>query len=179
MNKSTQDNDTPTGRINNFNQEVTSNNLISANNNNLKFSKSFNFTKSKVFKAFTEEKYFQAWFGTLESKISYCKLDLQIGGNLILEMTTTKGKREFVGEYFEIKENEKLLFSLNATENGNIFYETLNTISFIELEPGKTHVTVNVEIIRADLEKGHFSMLGTRTGWIDGLEKLNKLLSTF
>ena len=150
MNKSTQDSDIPTGRINGFKQGITSNNLKSVNNNNLQFYKYFNFNKSKVFKAFTEEKYFQAWFGTLESKISYCKLDLQIGGRLILELTSTKGKRQFIGEYFEIKENEKLLFSLNATETGNVFYETLNTISFLELEPGKTHVTVNVEIISAD-----------------------------
>lgn len=146
-------------------------------NNNLYFTKSYNFNKTVVYKAFTQAKYLQKWFGTLESKVTVCELDLQIGGKLTLELESIQGKRTFVGEYLEILENEKLIFSLHGIDNGQIFVESLNTILFNEPEPGKTNLSVNVEVNKLDKEIGGSAIEGTKKGWTDGLEKLVEILN--
>lgn len=145
-------------------------------NNNLYFTKSYNFNKKVVYKAFTQAKYLQKWFGTLDSQIIVCEVDLKIGGKLTLELQSNHGTRTFIGEYFEIQENEKLIFSLNGVDKGQIFVESLNTVLFNEPEPGKTNLSVNVEINKLNKEIGGSAIEGTKTGWSDGLEKLIVIL---
>ncbi len=145
-------------------------------NNSLYFTKSYNFNKKVVYKAFTQAKYLQKWFGTLQSKVTMCEIDLQVGGKLTLELESIQGKRTFIGEYLEILENEKLIFSLNGIDKGQIFVESLNTILFNEPEPGKTNLSVNVEVNKINKEVGGSAIEGIKNGWSEGLEKLVEVL---
>lgn len=179
MNKLTSNsNITTENNDNSMNGLLTNNSEKKLVTDNMQFTRSYNFDKEIVYKAFTKAKYLQQWFGTLQSKITFCEVDLKIGGKLSLVMESIQGKRQFSGEYFDIRENEKLIFSLNAIDKGEIFYETLNTVLFKEVEPGTTTVSVNVDVVKAVSEKSGSAIKGTTTGWLEGLKKLEKLLTT-
>ena len=178
MNKTINDSNITADKVENPENNFSSKNFeTDVLKTNLHLTKSFNFTKKKVFKAFTEAKYFEKWFGTYQSKITIYEMNFHEGGKLALKLETESGKREFEGEYHEIIEKEKLIFSLKAIEEGQVIYETLNTVVFIEPEPGTTNISVNIEVIKADQNKAGSAIKGTELGWTDGFEKLEKLLT--
>lgn len=143
----------------------------------LHFEKKFNFNKKIVFKAFTQAKHFQKWWGPLNSEITSCEIDLRIGGKISLYMNTENGLRRFSGEFYEILDDEKLIFSLNVFEKDHPFFETLNTIILSEPQPDQTILTLRIEVVKADSEKAPFALKGSRQGWLEGLEKLESFLS--
>lgn len=152
-------------------------NLEKLNKDDFHFEKTLHFNKQIVFKAFTQAKHFQKWWGPINSEITNCNIDLSVGGKLSLDMNTSKGTRQFAGEFYEIHENEKLIFSLKVLEKEQSFFETLNTVEFIEPEPGQTILTINIKVLNADPEKAIFALKGTKEGWSEGLEKLSIFLS--
>lgn len=146
----------------------------------LHINRTFNFPRKTVFKAFTVAKHLQKWWGPFGSENSFCEINLYIGGKLIIRMNGINKDRYFEGQFFEIKENEKLVFSLSVIENGESVFETLNTVTFNEFDSRKTELSLIVQVVKANSEILPFAIKGLNEGWSQGIEKLDKyLIETF
>ncbi len=68
-----------------------------------------------VWKLWTEADHFAAWYGPAGASIPLAKMDVRVGGSrhIGMEMETPNGpmKMFFAGEYKEIVENEKLVYT--------------------------------------------------------------------
>ena len=101
----------------------------------LEMTKVFNTTPGRLFKAWTNEKDFAAWYGPAGFKVIYCKLDVRVGGHWRAGISTGASEEYWMeGKYLEIIEGEKLVFTFNdGSEQKNSGLETIVTISFSKL----------------------------------------------
>lgn len=101
----------------------------------LEMTEVFNTTPKRLFKAWTNEKDFAAWYGPEGFEVTYCKLDLRVGGNWRVGISSSDGKEYWMeGKYIEIIEGEKLVFTFgDGSVNKNPELETIVTITFSKL----------------------------------------------
>lgn len=98
----------------------------------LEMTEVFNTTPQRLFKAWTTEKDFAAWYGPKGFEVTYCKLDVRVGGHWRAGISTSDGDQYWMeGEYIEIIDGEKLVFTYNdGSENKNPDLDTIVTITF-------------------------------------------------
>ena len=82
-------------------------------------------SRSLVWKMWTESEHFAAWYGPMGASIPVAKMDVSVGGqrHICMEMETPNGPMQmwFVGEYVEIVEGERLVYTESMSdEDGNI-----------------------------------------------------------
>lgn len=124
---------------------------------------------ARIFKAWTDPAKLIHWFGPHETEDGsvVAEMDLRIGGSYRIGFRTSDGKaHDASGEFKEIVENEKLVFTW--TWDSEPDQQTLMTITLRGEEGGTmltlTHALLADEASRADHEKGW-------TGVIDRLER--------
>ena len=98
----------------------------------LEMTEVFNTTPERLFKAWTNEKDFAAWYGPAGFDVIYCKLDVRVGGHWRAGISAGDSKEYWMeGKYLEIIEGEKLVFTFNdGSENKNPDLDTIVTITF-------------------------------------------------
>ena len=99
----------------------------------------FDASRERVWKEWTEPEPFADWFGGPESEVplSSVSMDVRPGGSWRATMFTLSGRREiqWKGEYREVVEPERLVFTLSDRPGGA--YE-LVTVVLTDLGDGRT-----------------------------------------
>jgi len=133
--------------------------------------KVFDTTPQRLFKAWTNEKDFSAWFGPESFEVIYCKIDLRVGGSWRSGISGNEGEFWMEGKYIEIVENERLVFSFNdGSVNKKPELETIITITFSKSE-NKTIMKFNQSVFKTvEARDDHFR------GWSSGFICLSNYL---
>lgn len=130
-----------------------------------------------VWKAWTDEKLVQQWWGPYGVTNPICEVDAKTGGLLHIvmeageELGAAKGMRwPMTGQFVEVKEPEKIVFTATAINNDQPVLENTTTVTFEE-EQGKTKMTVHV-IVTKLMPGGEFAVKGMEQGWNQQFDKL-------
>ena len=148
--------------------------IPNSNNKELIIVHIFDAPKELLFKAFTKAEHLKNWWGPRIVTNSFCEVDPRIGGKISILMIHPDGASFLLeGKFYEIIENEKLVFTTTGFKDkfGIPDFEFLNTVTFTEYK-GKTKLTLNVQIVKITGEKARPAIKGMTDGWSQGFEKL-------
>lgn len=131
-----------------------------------------------VWKAWTDAKHIQQWWGPTGFTNPVCEWEPKTGNKIFIQMKAPDGEvYPMDGEFHEILEYEKLVFTSAALDkNGGHLFDVINTITFAE-EGEKTKVTLNIIISNITTEGAPY-IAGADKGWNLSLDRLNSLLNT-
>lgn len=103
----------------------------------------FDASRERVWREWTEPEPFADWFGGSESEVplSSVAMDVRPGGSLRLTMFAGPERREirWEGEYREVVEPERLVFTLSDQPGDEAAYE-LVTVVLADLGDGRTEM---------------------------------------
>ena len=139
----------------------------------LEMTEVFNTTPERLFKAWTNEKDFVAWYGPEGFEVKYCKLDVRVGGNWRTGISNRDGDQYWMeGKYIEIIEGERLVFTFNdGSENKNADLETVVTIIFSK-SGNQTIMNFNQSAFKTvELRDSHYG------GWSSAFNCLRNLIN--
>jgi len=132
----------------------------------------FDAPREVVFKAWTDPKQLQRWWGPKGFTNPVCEVDVRPGGAIRIHMRAPDGTvYPMTGVFHEIVAPERLVFTSSALDgNGDPLFEVLNTVTFAE-EGGKTKLTVQASVSKV---KGHAAphLAGMEQGWSMALDRL-------
>ncbi len=138
----------------------------------------------KVWKAWTDPKIIQQWWGPDGVTNPICEFDATPGGKLHIEMLAgeelgeLKGSRwPMKGVVTEIEKPTKLIFTSTAfeDEDGKTNLENLVTVTFSQ-NGDKTKMIIHIEVTKAT-EKTKMALKGMDMGWNQQINKLEKMLA--
>lgn len=131
-----------------------------------------------VWKAWTDVKHIEQWWGPKGFTNPVCEWDAKTGSKIYIEMKAPDGViYPMDGEFGEIKLHEKIVFSAGALDkSGKRLFDIQNTIHFTE-EGDKTKLTLHFEISNITAEGAPY-LKDQEMGWNMSLDKLVTLLST-
>ena len=142
----------------------------------------FEATPARVWQAWTDPELFKRWWGPKDYTCPVCKIDLRVGGKYIASMRAPNGQDLMWsgGVFREITPTSRLVFTDMFTDpEGNLIPASqygmsadwpdvlLVTLTFSELEPGKTLFTLRHE----GMPEGQDRELSAE-GWRQSFEKL-------
>ena len=155
-------------------------------------SRTFDAPREKMFEVWTQREHLMKWFGPKGFTMPVAKLDLRPGGMLLYQLKSPDGHAmwgKFV--YKEIRPPERLVWVNSfSDEHGGLRrhpgadtwpLEMLTEVTFAELQPGRTTVTVRWTPInptpteRTTFDTGRGSM---NMGWSGTFEQLAAYLAT-
>lgn len=154
---------------------------VKENSIQLQLTRIFDAPREMVFKAWTEAKQFQQWFGAAAcdgSSLQSVKLDARTGGRYRLKVRRADG--EFwttVGTYREVKPPERLVFTWQFEKDGS-------GEDYGEVEPPEMLVTVEFKArgkqTELTLTQEKFASVESRDrhqdGWTRCLDELGKFV---
>lgn len=138
----------------------------------------FDASREMLFKMFTKPEHFKNWFGPYSCTIPTCEIDLRQGGKISLIMNTANGfTNPLEGIFYEIIENEKLIFSTRGFKgpDNESKVEFLNIVTFDDYN-GKTKLTLVSKVIKADVKEPGMAVQGMMDGWPQAFDKLDSYL---
>lgn len=134
-----------------------------------------------VFKAWTDPKLIQQWWGPNGVINPVCEFDPRPGGkiNIVMEagpeLGPFKGQQwPMVGEVKEINRPAKLVYTATAIMGGKPVLEHLVTVTFAETED-KTTVNVHIVVTKTTMEAGP-ALSGMEQGWNQQMDKMVKYI---
>jgi uncharacterized protein YndB with AHSA1/START domain len=133
----------------------------------------FDAPRALVFKAWTDPKQLMQWWGPKGFTNPVCEVDARVGGKWHIVMRAPDGN-EFPcrGEYLEIAEPERLVFTNNAIDKeGNHVIDGLTTVIFAE-QDGRTKLTLKTRGV-AMVAYAATYLKGMEAGWTQSLERLD------
>ena len=144
----------------------------------------FDAPRELVWKAWTDPKHFQRWWGPKDYTCPFCQMDLRVGGKYLNCMRSPEGQEYWsTGVYREIIPMERIVFTdCFADEQGNVVpathygmsadfpLEMLVTVIF-EDSGSKTKMTLK----HVDLPIGEMTEQ-TGAGWNESFDKLAESL---
>ena len=142
-------------------------------NRDVTITRIFNAPRELVFKAFTDAKLVQQWWGPHYFTNPVCEIDPRPGGKILIHMQAPDGTvYPEKGVFQEVVEPERLVFIDSAFEDeaGNPLLEVHNTITFEEYE-GKTKMTLQAVVLKRAPEVEE-ALSGMEEGWSQSFEKL-------
>jgi uncharacterized protein YndB with AHSA1/START domain len=144
-------------------------------------SRSFDAPRTLVFKAWTDPRHVNAWWGPHGFDNTECEIDLRVGGIFRLQMRGPDGKLyPCQGTYQEIVEPERIRYLGLAEEThpcgAGLPPKALVTIDFAELRPNRTQLTINTRLQSAAAKQAA-AQGGFIAGWSDSLERLEQRLA--
>jgi len=148
----------------------------------------FDAPRAKVWKAWTDPKLIQKWWGPKFFNNPTCEWDARPGGKIYVVMTAEDReelgsfrnmKAPMGGEFREVVPMEKLVFISTALgESGKVMLENLNTVTFEDADGSKkTKMILNVLVLNATPEMME-SLRGMGDGWSGSFDKLAELAPT-
>lgn len=130
----------------------------------------FNTTPARLFKAWTDEKDFAAWFGPEGFESVSCSLDVSVGGKWRAGISNESGDQYWMeGKYLEIVKNRRLVFTFNdGSENKRPDQETIVIVTFSK-SGDQTIMSFNQSVFKTvESKDGHLK------GWSSGFVCLRK-----
>jgi len=136
-----------------------------------------------VWKMWTESEHFASWYGPMGASIPVATMDVSVGGrrHICMAMDTPNGpmKMWFVGEYKEIVENERLVYTESMSdEDGNVIPP-----SQMGMPDGPDSTEIIVELAAVDggtqMKMTHVGVAADSPGamgWGMAIDKLEGLL---
>jgi uncharacterized protein YndB with AHSA1/START domain len=136
----------------------------------------FNAPRELVFKAWTDPKHLQAWWGPHRFTNPVCETDFRVGGKWHIVMRGPNGMDyPCGGAYREILEPERLVFTNIALDDkGTPVIDGLTVVTF-EAQNGKTKLTLNTRGT-AMVDYAAQYLAGMEAGWTQSLERLAELV---
>jgi uncharacterized protein YndB with AHSA1/START domain len=99
----------------------------------------FDAPRERVWKEWTEPASFADWFGgDLEVPLSTVSMDVRPGGALRLTMLIGPRETHWKGEYLEVSEPERLVFTITDTPDEDAY--ELVTVVLVDLGDGRTEM---------------------------------------
>jgi|SRR5579871_1193497 len=142
----------------------------------------FDAPRELVFKAWTDPKLVEQWWGPRGVTNPVCEIDAKVGGNINIvmlageELGPMKGQKwPMTGTFQEIVEPEKIVFSSNAIMDGKPILEHLTTVT-LEERDSKTTMTVHVKVTKTTPEAAG-PLSGMEMGWNQQLDKLVEFIA--
>jgi uncharacterized protein YndB with AHSA1/START domain len=132
----------------------------------------FEAPRELVFKAWTDSKRLQRWWGPRGFTNPVCEVDVRPGGAILIHMRGPDGVvYPMTGVFHEIIAPERLVFSSSALDkNGNPLFEVLTTVTFSEHDC-KTKLTLRASVAMATAEAAPH-LAGMDQGWNQSLDRL-------
>jgi uncharacterized protein YndB with AHSA1/START domain len=122
-----------------------------------------------LYAAWTEPELMRQWFATVVDA------DVRVGGRYRIELHEEDGSvNGFTGEYLELVPHSRVAFTFthhSQTPEDRITDETV-TVTFREVEPGRTEVTVTNSWVGPEFEPSFYEDL--RGGWEEWISRLAK-----
>lgn len=149
-------------------------------NNELNIVRTFDAPKNLLYQAFINPEYLGRWWGNYYCERSVCQLDPKVGGEVKIKMIMRGGKEVLLkGEYHELIENEKIVFTTGPVEaySDESDIVTLNTVLLVEID-GKTKLNLTAKMVKAPVDKAEFAIQGMFKGLPDSLNKLEEFIAT-
>lgn len=146
----------------------------------------FDAPRELVWKAWTDPKYVAQWWGPKGFTAPVCKMDFRVGGKFLFCMRAPDGQQLWTGgEYFEIVEREKIVYSMFfADAEGNkveaaqygIEHEAMDdahdAILFEDFGDGQTKLTlIGNETMESAKDSGQLE------GWNQILDKIEAVVA--
>ena len=125
-----------------------------------------------VYRAVTEPELVRRWWGGLRGEVTFCEIDLRVGGRWRYAMAAHNGSEvAFYGEYREIVPDERIV----STEIYEPFpeAEALNTMTLTERD-GRTTLTTLVHHSSPEARDGHINS-GMEGGMQESFDKLEEV----
>ena len=147
----------------------------------LTLERTYDAPRDLVWKAWTDPKMVKEWWGPQGVTNTVNSWEAQQDGKIDLVMLAGQElgpmagqKWPMTGEFKEIEEPSKLVFTGNAIVDGKEVLQHLATVTFVE-EDGKTKMTVHIVVTKATPEAAG-PLSGMEMGWNMQLDKLGKFL---
>ena len=132
----------------------------------------FDAPRERVWKEWTEPERFADWFGGTESEVplSSVSMDVRQGGSWRLTMHAPRGEIQWKGEYREVVEPERLVFTI-TDQPGEGVYE-LVIVVLTDLGDGRTEMLFE--------QRGHMAAQQyerAREGWSSFFDRMDERLA--
>jgi uncharacterized protein YndB with AHSA1/START domain len=141
-------------------------------------SRILNAPRELVWKAWTETKLMEQWWGPRGFTSSGAKMDVRPGGVFEICMDHPQFPNHWSkGVFTEVIKPSKLVFTSKAfiDDSGEAKLETINTI-ILEEQNGKTKFSLHAVVLKA-APGMEFALNGMNQGWNETIDKLEELLS--
>jgi uncharacterized protein YndB with AHSA1/START domain len=137
----------------------------------------FDARRERVFKAWTDPKLVQRWWGPHGFTNPVCEIDARPGGVIRVHMQGPEGTiYPMTGVYREVVEPERIVFtSTPLDDKGNPMFEVLTTVTFVE-RAGKTHVSVHNRVLMTTAGADMY-LQGMEAGWSQSLVRLEEIVT--
>ena len=152
-----------------------------SDNKELTLTRVYDAPRDLVFKAWTDPKLVAEWWGPRGVTSTVNNWEIRQGGKLDLvmlageELGPMKGQEwPMTGEFKEVEEPNKLVFTGNAIINGKEVMEHLTTVTFEE-DGDKTKMIVHIVVTKATPQAAG-PLSGMEMGWNQQLDKLGEFL---
>jgi len=138
----------------------------------LVMTRTFDAPRELVFRAWTDPKQVQQWWGPHGFTNPRCEVDARRGGALRIDMRGPNGVVYPMKAVFEeVTEPERLVFVSSALDDkGNSMFDVRNIVTLVDRR-GKTELTLEAQVIRAT-EVAPQYLRGMEVGWSQSLERL-------
>lgn len=147
----------------------------------LTLTRTLNAPRDLVFKAWTDPKMIEQWWGPRGVTNPTCEWDAKPGGKIHIvmlageELGPMAGQEwPMTGEMREVVEPEKLVFTANAIMDGKAILENLTTVT-LEEDGEQTRMTVHIQVTMTTPEAAG-PLSGMEQGWSEQLDKLGEFL---
>lgn len=133
--------------------------------------RTFQAPKELVYQAWTDPAQVARWWGPDGFTCPVCRMEVRTGGAIYIDMQGPDGTiYPMTGTFREVIPAERLVFTSEAIENGEVVLEERTTVTFTE-QDGKTELTVHTVLIRVTrAAEAHVS--GMEAGWNQTLDRL-------
>jgi len=149
----------------------------------LTLTRMFDAPRELVWKYWTDQELVAQWWGPLGVTNPTCEWDAQRDGNIHIVMLAGEEMGPYAGQewpmtgnFEDVQEPEKLVYSSNAIVNDKEVLTTKNTITFEE-QDGKTKMTAHILVTKTTPE-AEGPLAGMEQGWNQQLDKLVEFIKT-
>jgi len=138
----------------------------------LEITRVFDAPREAVWREWTEPERFADWFGGPQSEVplSSVSMDVRPGGSFRLTMFAERGEIRWKGEYREVVEPERLVFTI-SDQPGDEAYE-LVTVELVDLADGRTEMRLEQ---RGRMSPEQYERAGE--GWSGFLDRIAERLA--
>ncbi|MDE1851627.1 MAG: SRPBCC domain-containing protein [Candidatus Micrarchaeota archaeon] len=142
-----------------------------------------------VWKAWTDKKILQRWWGPKGVTNPTCEWDARKNGKIYIVMLAGKElgpaegmKWPMKGTFKEVVPMKRLVFTGGALDDvdrsSNTFIENETTVDFEDMN-GKTKMVLRIVVTKAEGPKAPGALQGMAMGWNQQVDKLGELLQAF
>jgi uncharacterized protein YndB with AHSA1/START domain len=153
---------------------------VSVEGRQITITRVFNAPRALVFAAFTECEHLMHWWGPREWPMSFCELDLRVGGRWHYAMRSSDGQESWgLGIYDEVTPPERFVYTdLFSDAEGNVNPELPQSHVFMDFEDlgSKTRV-VSVTTMATEADVETLVKMGVVPGITETWDRLEEYLA--